>query len=92
MNLCGKIGLLRLSPLGEEALRALVGNQSAFEGLIVSADELGLWIESALGGAAARSSVVRVMLVKWEHMATIEVELGVETPPPRTIIGFKPSR
>jgi hypothetical protein len=31
------------------------------------------------------------MLVKWEYLATIEVELGVETPPPRTIIGFKPS-
>lgn len=38
MNLSGKIGLLRLSALGEEVLGALVGNQSAFEGLIVSAE------------------------------------------------------
>lgn len=91
MNLSGKIGLFRLSPLGEEVLRVLVGNQSAFEGLIVSADGLGLWIESALRGVVAPSSLVRVMLVKWEYMATMEVELGVEPLPPRTIIGFKPS-
>jgi len=88
MNLSGKIGLLRLSPLGAEVLGVLVGNRSAFEGLIVSADGLGLWIESALGEVVAQSSSVRVMLVKWEHLATIEVELGVETPPPRTTPGF----
>jgi hypothetical protein len=91
MDLSGKIGLLRLSPLGAEVLGALVGNRSAFEGLIVSADGLGLWIESALGGVAARPSLVRVMLVKWEYLATTEVELGVESPPPRMSIGFRPS-
>lgn len=91
MNLTGKIALLRLSPLGMEVLGAVVANQVALEGLIVSANGLGLWIEHEPREGLVKSPLMRVLLVKWEYLATVEIEFSAEAPPPRSVIGFKPS-
>ncbi len=90
MNLSGKTAMFRLSPRSEDVLKPVVGNQPAFEALIMSADSLGLWIDAAPKGTDIEPHAVGVFLVKWEYVATLEIEMSLEPPPPRTVIGFKP--
>lgn len=79
-----------LSPQGEQALALWVGKRSSFPALMVSFDTTGAWISVVTGSVEQRDAAEPVMLVKWDYVATVTVEMSPEQAPARSPIGFRP--
>lgn len=87
MALAGTPAIFYLSSLGEQALGIWFGKKSSFPALMVSSDSVGAWILHA-GEVEGGSGVEPVILLKWDYLATVTLEMGAEDTPDRAPIGF----
>lgn len=63
-----------LSPAGKDALKGIVERES-FRALVKATDEHGVWVVLAAKEASMHQATGSVLLLKWEYLATTQVEL-----------------
>lgn len=91
MNIAGKIVTFRLSSQGQQALSGLIVDEGAsLPALVVDADNIGAWIFLDRGRSDQPSTMMRIMLLKWEYVAEAAFELEPPEPTQRdSTIGFR---
>jgi len=77
MLLAGRTARFWLSPNGQAVLKS-VFEKEAFQAYVRSVDDLGIWV---VGGRKEQrlQATGSVLLLRWEYLATVQVELPVQT-------------
>jgi hypothetical protein len=88
MILQGRLVRFRLSPEGKVALKGLF-EKSAFSAFVVSADELGAWIDLGYKKPPAVGQVSVLMLLKWDYFSTAVLDYKPEPTAKRRPAGFR---
>lgn len=88
MNLSGKLALFRLSSDGDRALSGALPPGGSFFGQVVDQDEIGLWVAVEGQEVGVPQVPLRIILLKWDYLATAISEFEPQQPAVRQRIGF----
>lgn len=90
MNFGEPVVLFRLSPEGQRALRGLVPATGSFQAYVVDQEELGLLVDPRVRKTRLVGQDIRVMLLRWDYIATMNFIYRREIRPARARPGFTP--
>ena len=88
MILEGRLVRFKLSPEGKVALKGLFG-KSTFSAFVVSADELGVWIDLGSKKPLAVGQASVLMLLKWDYFSTAVLDYKPEPTVRKRPAGFR---
>jgi hypothetical protein len=91
MDMSGQIVRFYLSAEGRRALKGVMPSRNSFEAWVLDTDELGPVVWTDFERHKRIPGRLRVMLLKWDYIASMAFDYQFEPGAVRAAIGFRPT-